>query len=126
MFAFLLHTIQTLDLNERGTANFHLAFLVHFSRYLGFYPNTEHATDDMWFDVRRGGYVPIPTSYSPLPEYNSLLTKLLGISFDSLDSLELNHHQRNYLTDYLLGYYATHIESFGKLKSFAVLQDVFL
>ena len=125
LFDFLLHTIQTLDLNDSGTANFHLVFLVHYSRYLGFYPNTEQASDDTWFDSRKGSFVIIPTSTSPIPEYNHLLTQLFGMSFEHLGSLQINHLQRNYLTEYLLGYYSTHVANFGKLKSYPVLRNVF-
>ena len=125
LFEFLLHAIQTLDLNEHGTANFHLVFLVHYTRYLGIYPNTENASDRTWFDAKSGNFVLIPTASSPVAAYNHLLTQLFGMSFERLDSLSLNHHQRNYLTEYLLGYYATHVDHFGKLKSFPVLQNIF-
>ena len=125
LFDFLLHTIQMLDLNDCGTANFHLLFLVHYSRYLGFYPNTEHASDNTWFDSQKGSFVLIPTASSPSPEYNHLLTQLFGMSFECLDSLQINHHQRNYLAEYLLSYYSMHVANFGTLKSFPVLQNVF-
>ena len=95
LFHFLHHAIQTLDLIEHGTANFHIVFLVHYSRYLGFYNN-------------------------------HILPKLLETSFEHLDSLQLNHHQRNDLTEYLLNYYTMHVDNFGKMKSFPVLQNVFL
>jgi DNA repair protein RecO (recombination protein O) len=125
LFDFLLHTVQALDLNDYGTANFHLVFLVHYSRYLGFYPNTEQASEYTWFDARMGSFVAIPAVTSPLPEYNHLLTQILGMSFDCLDNLSINHHQRKYLTEYLLEYYSTHVTNFGKLKSFPVLRNVF-
>ena len=125
LFGFLLHAIQTLDLNDCGTANFHLVFLVHYSRYLGFYPNTENASDTTWFDSGNGTFVLIPTATSPHAEYNHLLTQLFGMSFDHIDHLKLNHHQRNYLAEYLLNYYALHVDNFGKPKSFNVLQSVF-
>ena len=96
LFDFLHHTIQALDLNERGTANFHLVFLVHFSRHLGFYL-----------------------------KYDSLLPQLSEMSFDNLDGLCINHHQRNYLTECLLEYYSIHVANFGKLKSFSVLRNIF-
>jgi DNA repair protein RecO (recombination protein O) len=96
LFDFLIHTIQALDLNEHGTANFHLVFLVHYSRYLGFYLKYDH-----------------------------LIPQLFDMSFDHLDSLQINHHQRNDLTEYLLGYYSMHVANFGKLKSFSVLRNVF-
>ena len=125
MFNFLLHAIQTLDLNERGTANFHLVFLVHYSRYLGFYPNTEHLSDSAWFDAQKGIFAPMPSAASPLPEYNRLLAQLFGMSFDNLDHLKINHHQRNYLAEYLLDYYSAHLANFGKLMSHGVLRSVF-
>jgi len=98
LFDFLIHTIQTLDLNDNGTANFHLVFLVHFSRYLGFYLKYKK---------------------------NDLLQKICEISFDNFDSLKCNHHQRNYLTNYLLECYSMYIDNFGKMKSFQILQNVF-
>jgi len=125
LFDFLLHSIQTLDLNDCGTANFHLVFLVHYSRYLGFYPNTEQASEFTWFDSRMGSFVTIPAVTSPLPEYNHLLTQIFKMSFDHLDNLSINHHQRNYLTEYILEYYSTHVANFGKLKSFPILRNVF-
>jgi len=125
LFDFLFHTIQMLDLNDCGTANFHLVFLVHFSRYLGFYPNTEQASEYTWFDAQTGSYVSLPSTSSPLPEYNRLLTHLFGMSFDRLDSLSVNRHQRNCLTEYLLYYYSTQMANFGNTKSFSVLQNVF-
>jgi len=96
LFNFLLHTIQALDLNDCGTANFHLVFLVHYSRHLGFYLKYDH-----------------------------LLPQLFEMSFDRLNSLCINHHQRNNLTEYLLECYSTHVANFGKLKSFTVLRNIF-
>ena len=125
LFDFLTHSVQTLDLNDSGTANFHLMFLTHYTRYLGFYPNTEQLSDDMWFDSRKGNFGAAPDASSPLPEYNRLLKQLFGMSFEHLDDLRINHLQRNYLTEYLLGYYAMHVENFGKVKSYPVLQNVF-
>ena len=96
LFDFLYATIQTLDLNHSGTANFHLVFLVHYSRYLGFYL-----------------------------KYENIPPKLLEMSFDTLHNIQLNHNQRNSLTEYLLECYSMHMDNFGKLKSLPVLQNVF-
>ena len=97
LFDFLVNAIQTLDLNECGTANFHIAFLVHYSRHLGFYL-----------------------------KYDNLTPKLAEISFDNLNTLQIDRNQRNNIIEYLLQRYSTHVENFGKLKSLSVLQTVFL
>jgi DNA repair protein RecO (recombination protein O) len=104
LFDFLFHAIQTLDLIETGAANFHLLFMVHLTRYLGFYPNSE-------------GFL----------EKNLLpFSQLLTLSFEHLDSLKISHQQRNHLIESLLSYYAVHLDNFGQVKSFEVLQHVFL
>ena len=96
LFKFLLNAIQTLDLNNNGTANFHIAFLIHYSRYLGF-----------------------------SLKYENTLAQLSEISFDNLNNFLLNKSQRNTITEYLLGRYSTYIENFGDIKSFSVLKNVF-
>ncbi|MDR1672050.1 MAG: DNA repair protein RecO [Bacteroidales bacterium] len=103
LFGFLLQTIQTLDLLETGIANFHLIFLLHYTRYLGFYPHLEE----------------FPVSDA------SMLSQLLDLSFEHPDKLCFNHHQRNSFTEFLLSYYALHVDNFGKIRSFPVLQHVF-
>jgi len=96
LFEFLLQTIQTLDLNNTGTANFHIAFLIHYSRYLGF--SLKH---------------------------ENILPQNFEIHFQNIDKLKLNRIQRNNITEILLERYALHVDNFGKLKSFPVLQSVF-
>ena len=41
LFAYLEHSIRWLDECDRSFSNFHLVFLMRFSRFLGLYPNTE-------------------------------------------------------------------------------------
>jgi DNA repair protein RecO (recombination protein O) len=102
LFDFLSKSIHAFNLMDKGTANFHLVFLVHLTRYLGFYPNLKEISEN----------APVALQLSHL-------------SFEQLEILKINHLQRNYLTEYLLSYYAMHVESFGKIKSFPVLQHVF-
>jgi len=96
LFSFLLHAIQTLDLNNEGTANFHIAFLIEYSKYLGFYL-----------------------------KYENILAQNFEVSFENLNGLALNKMQRNEITEYLLSRYSIYVENFGTMKSFSVLQNVF-
>ncbi|GHT21274.1 DNA repair protein RecO [Bacteroidia bacterium] len=103
LFAFLSQSLQALNLMDKGVANFHLIFLIHLTRYLGFYPNLQEFSANM-------------------PDF---LTHLMTLSFEHLETLEINHTQRNQMMEYILSYYAIHVENFGKMKSFMVLQQVF-
>ncbi|MDR2036427.1 MAG: DNA repair protein RecO [Bacteroidales bacterium] len=125
LFGFLLHSIQTLDLIDKGIANFHLIFMIHYTRYLGFYPNMDDLSENAWFDAQKGNFTIYPSKSSPDPEYNQLLAQLFGTSFNHISHMKMNHLQRNYFTEYLLTYYEIHVDNFGKMKSFAVLKDVF-
>ena len=115
LYVFLTHTIQLLDLNRVGTANFHLLFLLHLSRYIGFYPS-----DDMVLNMD-----------SPLfrehdrQTYHEFMQQLLHMSFEQLGEIRLNHNQRNVLLDILLEYYAFHVEGFGVLQTVPVLKTLF-
>jgi DNA repair protein RecO (recombination protein O) len=103
LFAFLSQSLQALNLMEKGIANFHLIFLIHLTRYLGFYPNLQEFSANM-------------------PDF---AIHLMTLSFEHLESVEINHSQRNRMMEYILSYYALHVENFGKMKSFMVLQHVF-
>ena len=40
MFGFVFSSVEWLDHQTEGLANFHLLFLIQLTRYLGFYPDT--------------------------------------------------------------------------------------
>jgi DNA repair protein RecO len=42
LFAFLEHSVEVLENTDSGIANFHIAFLLQLTRYLGILPNLEH------------------------------------------------------------------------------------
>jgi DNA repair protein RecO (recombination protein O) len=127
LFSFLLHSIQLLDLNDQGTANFHLWFLVNFTRHLGFYPINNYSEANSCFDVANGRfYAPVlmkPTAedYATAKWINTLLL----LQSDELSALTINHTTRNALLSQLLDYYNMHQGHLGNIKSLAVLQSVF-
>lgn len=127
LFDFMENAIQILDVLEDGVPNFHLVFLVQFSKYLGFYPNGKFSESTPIFDFKNGVYTQSEPSH-PLffNSFNSqLLTKLLQENFTSSAQLSLNHNQRNAFVDLMLIYYSYHMEAVHGMKSLAVLKQVF-
>ena len=51
LFAYLEHSIRWLDECDRSFSNFHLVFLMRFSRFLGLYPNTEDYREGCFCEV---------------------------------------------------------------------------
>lgn len=127
LFNFLIHSIQLLDLNDSGTANFHLWFLINFTKHLGFYPTNNYSASNSCFDQANGRFY-APTLMSPTSEdfaSAKWISKLLALQSTELNALSINHVTRNVLLTQLIEYYNAHQGHLGTIKSLAVLQSVF-
>src|SRR6056297_3707722 len=58
LFSYLINQIKMLDLKEEGLANFHLYFLIHLSKYLGFFPQNNYSRSFTFFDMQNGKFTP--------------------------------------------------------------------
>ncbi len=127
LFHFLEHSLQLLDIAEEHTVNFHLLFLVQLTRYLGFYPDNQYGEDRNLFDMRNGHF---KDAISLHPDFfdqacSTALNLLLNATFESLDKLKINQEVRGRFLEYLMDFYRLHMSSFGKVKSLAVLNEIF-
>jgi len=126
IYAFLENPFLFLDNMVKGTANFHLWFLVHLTEWAGIYPLLEEVKSG-WFDLKRGSICqsePLHPYYMDR-ETTALLCEIAGMSIGVAGNLTLNHTARNQLTGKLLEYYHLHFENMGNFRSLAVLQEVF-
>jgi DNA repair protein RecO (recombination protein O) len=126
LFAYIFNSMQWLDAAPTGYANFHLTFLMHMSRFLGFYPNLDDYVDGCVFDMRAATFtlqVPIHRDFLQ-PEDARRIHILMRMDFPTMHLYRLNHHDRNRIVDVLLHYYRLHIPQFPELKSLSVLQEL--
>lgn len=107
IFDFLYNSIVALDMTETDTENFHLIFLLRLSRFLGF--GALRANEIV------GGRM-------TTTETEAHLDILLKSGFDTV--LKFTRNERNALLDLLLKFYSDHIDTFGEMKSVAVLREV--
>ena len=124
MFGFIFNSIEWLDNQTEGVANFHLLFLTRLTRFLGFSPNQVANAD--YFDMKNGvfsKYKPEGFSYLSPPHTQNFYT-LLQCSFENINQLKFSNDERRYLVQKLLEYYALHIEGFGNIRSHEVLEEV--
>ena len=108
LFDYVESAIQILDLCHEGCVNFHLIFLVQFTRFLGIFPQNNLELD--WYQPKA-----IPIKLHELKNY----------SLNNLVSLELTNQQRNALVEAMVDYYYYHLEGMGKINSLKVLHEVF-
>jgi len=124
LFQYLEYSLHWLD-HHGNINNFHLLFLLHLTKYLGFYPDTLNSNLP-YFDLQEGCFLSSP-SLNPLLEGDCLqnFKQILGINFDGIISIKLNNDQRQKLLKKLLLYFQLHLHEFRTPKSLAVLNAVF-
>ncbi|KAA6349711.1 DNA repair protein RecO [termite gut metagenome] len=128
LFAYLRHTIALLDEIKEKYANFHLVFLMHFSRFLGLYPNLNNYHEGDYFDMLNAVF----TSEKPQlhasfihPEEASHLPVLIRMNYKTMHLYRMNRTERIRCLTMINEYYRIHLPGFPELKSLKVLQELF-
>ena len=127
LFEFLIRTIQYLDVMQKGIANFHLFFLIHLSRYLGFFPMNNHDISHRWFDFQTGQFItsePLNSQFLS-PETSLLLHHFLTIQLKDLGAYTMNRNQRFELLEGLISYYHLHLQGVSEIRSHLILHELF-
>lgn len=124
LFNYLEATLQWLDAHDKF-ANFHLLFLLNLTKHLGFYPDVSKI-DAPYFNLEDGKFQEdIQSKYSISGENLTLLKKLLGTTFDALESITINAKQRHSFLSLILVYFELHLGTFKKPKSLQIFNEVF-
>jgi DNA repair protein RecO (recombination protein O) len=107
LFNFLINAIQLLDMTESGIENFHLIFLLQYSKFLGIFPMDN---EDFIYHTTK-------------TEIN--LQELLKHSLADTSQLRIDYFDRMELLDIIIIYYKTHLSGFGQIESLKIFQEVF-
>ena len=120
LFDFLYHAFQLLDSRIENYASFHLHFLLHYTRYLGFSPGEIRATDDINHSDELHVFRGMPD------EAGSAMVQMLKNSLAQTEDIKLTHANRGILLDRILEFYGQHLEGIGRIKSRQVLKEIFM
>ncbi len=126
IFEFIKNSLLILDLKSESCANFHLLFLVQFSRFLGFYPQGFYSADSSIFDLQEGRFVnkmPLHRHYLDA-HMSELFFAIIQSSYELSHTLKINKSERKELLQSLIVFYQCHVSSFGEIKSLEVLEEV--
>ena len=127
LYKYVETSVRWLDGAQHALANFHLAFMIRLSRFLGFYPNLDDYTRGCLFDLRSGCFVasiPMHNDYLQ-PDDAAQMANLMRITPQTMHLFGFSHHERNRCTQLAINFYRLHIPSFPELKSFDVLRAVY-
>lgn len=136
LFDYVRNSIEWLEHRECDYANFHLVFLMHLSRFLGFYPNLEVRGEknevrgegqEVYFDLREGRFCFAPPVHRDflMPQEAGRIHLLMRMDYPTMHLFRLSRADRNRILELLLYYYRLHIPQFPEMRSLPVLRELF-
>ena len=144
LFEYLCTSIQWLDQRESDFANFHLVFLMHLSRFLGFYPNLDirgyevrgaryedrldrGCEDSLYFDLRAAEFCSLTPTHRDflMPQEAGRIRLLMRMDYATMHLFRMGRADRNRILEIIIHYYRLHIPQFPELRSLPVLQELF-
>lgn len=127
LFEYLFNSIQVLELKHEGISNFHLYFLIHLSKYLGFFPNNNFSEKKCFFDLKAGSFVilkPLHLFYLEADQ-SKILSQLMKFSGNQHETLKISNKNRAVLLEKIINYYTLHNEGVHNIKSLGIFKEVF-
>ncbi len=127
LFEYLYNSVQMLDLKESGLSVFHIYFLIHLSKYLGFFPDNNYSGEKCFFDLKAGAFMQIKPFYTSFldKDLSFIFSRLMSFSGDQHESLKISYKKRTELLEKIIEYYRLHNTGISEIKSMSVLKEVF-
>ncbi|MBP5338163.1 MAG: DNA repair protein RecO [Prevotella sp.] len=128
LFDYVRLSIEWLEGRQADYANFHLVFLMHLSRFLGFFPNLAGAGEKaLCFDLRAGVFCATPPPHHEwlAPHEARRIRLMMGMDYPSMHHLRLSRTVRNRTLEIIETYYRLHLPAFPELRSLPVLRELF-
>ena len=114
LFHFLYQSILVLEHMSAHYENLHLQFILKLSRFLGFAPADAHEITTQLQTAGAKIYIG--------DEDERVIDLLIKEGYEN--SLKISNEVRRKVLDQILEFYRIHIESFGEVKSTAILSEV--
>lgn len=126
LFDYVEKSISWLDGCLPPYASFHLVFMMHVARFIGFYPNVDDYRDGDLFDLRDAVFTSdVPCHPDCLsPEDAARLHRLVRMDYATMRLFAMSHDDRNRIAEGILRYYRLHVDGFPEMRSLAVLREL--
>lgn len=125
LFQFLEHFVRILDLEDNKMGNYPIYFLIHLTRYLGFYPKGAYSEQQV-FNLQEGLFVDEVYFNAECvdAEHSRWWWSMLNSTLDEWSAHPISRQVRSNLMDQLLSYYERHGLHGRKIKSHQILREV--
>lgn len=127
LFRFLIYSVGCLDAVEGTAANFHIAFLVHLSQFMGFMPDTSNFQTGMFFDMEEGIFThSIPTGGIFLNAADSeAAAAVMRMRYENMHLYKMSREERRRCIEVIIEYYKIHMPGFPQPKSLDIFKEAF-
>ena len=127
LYLFVENSVRWLDACTNGFANFHIIYMLHLSRFVGFYPNLDSGVGKTWFDMRSGCFTGSMPAHNDVlqPDEANKIRLLMRLNYTTMRLLSLSRSERNRIVEVILQYYRLHQPGFPERKSLPVLMQLF-
>ena len=126
LFEFIFSSVKLLDEAKDKYINFHLLFMIHFTKFLGFFPRRNYSPVKTFFDMEEGifcGNKPMHGNYIREPLSRKFFD-LLKTELSDHSSVNLSQKERQEFLQKLIDYYRLHLPVFREIKSHHILREV--
>lgn len=124
LYTYLETAFIWLDTHEK-VANFHLLFLLNFTRFLGFYPDTSNK-HKKGFNLADGNFTDFLEEKCIISNTEIYqFKKLLGINFDGIELVSFSKQERQTVLKTIIKYFELHLAGFKSPKSLNILKTIF-
>ena len=122
LYDFVESEFAQLDSQSQTDNNFHLYFLLHLSRYLGFTPAGEYSEEYPLFDLQEGCFIKdqLPQQHQISSPYSRYISELL----EENSVVPMNNRERMEVLEVLLKYFSYHLTGFANIQSHKILHEV--
>ncbi|MBO7119752.1 MAG: DNA repair protein RecO [Bacteroidaceae bacterium] len=126
LYHYILYSLKWYDATSEGLANFHIAFLICLTHYLGFRPNINDKQPLPYFDLKDSIATDVEPQHSFYlkGEEATRLPLFLRMNLRNMHCFRLNRQQRSRILGILTMYYKLHVPEFRDLRSLEVLREV--
>ncbi len=127
VFNFIENAVIILEKSNKPINNFHVIFLIHLAKLLGFKITNNYCKQTPFFNIREGMFLPLFTNEEESLNGNEsiYLSNLLNIKIEDFYITDVPYKKRIIILETLTRYYRQHILNDSEINSFAVLYEIF-
>ena len=125
LFSFLNDSIVFFDGCDGEMPDFHLKFMLDFTRHLGFWPINNYSVETPFFSFKEGNFIQQFNETCADAETSKAISQIIQINYENLKQIGFSGKDRSVLIRKILEYYQWQLPAVKELKTPAVLEEVF-